>query len=324
MVNNVFLSVIIPLYNRGEYIKRAIDSVLSQTFQDFEIIVIDGHSIDEGPSVVKSMNDSRIIFFEQEGKGLAIARNQGVDRATTNFITFLDADDEWSPHHLATLMQLRQKFPQAGICATTYKRIDYGNSVVTPKFREIPPSPWNGLIPNYFLAVASGDSPFIPTSVGIPKDVFIGVGGSTPGVQWGEDDDLWIRIALKYPVAYSWTGEALWHCEANNRITEKIPITTREPVVERGLTALANNSVSDADAPYLREYITKFELNRALWNIKAGNLKAARDILKDCETQRFGLRKIQLLIFSYIPVPVFRFMWNTLRGIKTSVQSGFR
>jgi glycosyltransferase involved in cell wall biosynthesis len=316
MVNNIFVSVIIPLYNRGEYIKRAIDSVLTQTFQDFEIIIVDGHSTDEGPSVVKSVKDDRIVFFEQEGKGLAIARNQGVKRANTNFIAFLDADDEWSPHHLATLMQLRGKFPQAGICATTYKRIDYENIVVTPKYREIPPLPWEGLIPNYFLAVAIGDTPFIPTSVGIPKDVFIGVGGSTPGVQWGEDDDLWIRIALKYPVAYSWSGEVIWHCEASNRITDKIPISTREPVVERGLAALSNKTVSPEDAPYLREYIAKFELNRALWNIKAGNLKTARTILKDCETQRSKLRKIQLLIFSNIPVPVFRFIWNRLSGIR--------
>jgi glycosyltransferase involved in cell wall biosynthesis len=317
MKSNLRISVIIPLYNRGEYIKRAIDSVITQTYQNFEIIIVDGHSSDEGPSIVRSIKDSRIIFFEQEGKGLAIARNQGVNRANNNFIAFLDADDEWSPEHLDTLTHLHEKFPNAGICATTYKRIDYENIAVMPKFRDIPPPPWEGLIPNYFLAVTSGDSPFIPTSVGLPKDVVIDVGAFTPGVQWGEDDDLWIRIALKYPIAYSWSGEAIWHCEANNRITENIPITTREMVVERGLSALANNSVKSGDIPYVREYVAKFELNRALWNIKAGNLKIARTILKDCETVRFKSRKNQLLIFSYIPVPVFRFIWNTLREIKT-------
>lgn len=319
MMNDIAVSVIIPLYNRGEYISRALNSVLQQTFQNFEIIVVDGHSGDDGPSIVKNIEDNRIIFFEQEGKGLALARNQGVNRARTDFIAFLDADDEWSPEHLASLIRLREKFPNAGIYATTYKRIEPGNVVKIPKFRAIPPPTWEGLIPNYFLAGTLGATPIIPTSVGIPKDVFIGVGGSTPGVQWGEDDDLWIRIVMKYPVAYSWKGEALWHCDADNRIGNSIPdlpLLTREPVVERGLVALSNHTVSPEDAPFLKEYIAKFELNRALWNLKTGNAKNARTILKECKTKRFILRKIRLLIFSSIPVPVFMLFWKTIRLLR--------
>ncbi len=181
MTDEIAVSVIIPLYNRGEYIARAIDSVLQQTFQNFEIIVVDGHSTDSGPSVVMSIDDSRIVFFEQEGKGLALARNQGVNRARTDFIAFLDADDEWSPSHLASLIRLRENYPNAGIYATTYKRIEPGNVVKIPKFRAIPPPTWEGLIPNYFLTGTLGATPIIPTSVGIPKDVFTKVGGSTPG-----------------------------------------------------------------------------------------------------------------------------------------------
>jgi hypothetical protein len=86
--------------------------------------------------------------------------------------------------------------------------------------------------------------------------------------------------------------------------------------VERGLTALSNNSVSKEDAPYLLEHIAKFEINRALWNIKAGHPKKARDILRDCETSLFYKRKIHLMILSYIPSSMFNFLWKNVRTIK--------
>jgi glycosyltransferase involved in cell wall biosynthesis len=317
MSNKVAVSVVIPLYNREDYIKRAIDSVISQTYQNFEIIVVDGHSTDDGPTIVKDFNDSRIIFFEQEGQGVSEARNQGVEIAKSDFIAFLDADDEWSSRHLEILLKIRKKFPGAGLYVTALKTIESGNDIQSPTINAIPPAPWEGLVPSFFQMIMY-DIPFNTSCVGIPKNCFIGTGGFPLDVQFGEDKDLWIRIALKYRIAFSWEGETLWHQDANNRISNTLNFipNEREPVIIQALAAINSNSVSTADAPFLKEFVANCELNRALWTIKAGKPRKSRDILRDCETTVFYKRKIRLLIFSYIPHPVFAFSWKSIRIIK--------
>ena len=117
----VKFSVIIPLMNKGPYITRAIKSVQDQSCQDFEIIVIDGGSHDEGPRIVKEMDDPRIHFIVQTGKGVSSARNEAVQFAKCEFIAFLDADDEWMQKHLETIVRLIENFPGAGMFATAYK-----------------------------------------------------------------------------------------------------------------------------------------------------------------------------------------------------------
>jgi len=317
MENNIAASVIIPLYNRGEYVKRAIDSVLSQSCQQFEIIVVDGHSTDDGPAIVRNFHDPRVFFCEQSGRGVSVARNQGVDRAKGDFIAFLDADDEWSPRHLEILVTLRKKFPEAGLYVTALRTIEPGNIITTPVIQTIPPAPWEGLVPNFFQMIMY-DIPFNTSCVGIPKNCFTAAGGFPSGVQWGEDKDLWLRIALKYRIAFSWEGETIWHQETDNRISNTLNFIPceREPVVTRALAALQSNSVLPADIPFLKEFIAQCEINRALWNIKAGRPGKARDILRECETSRVYQRKIRLLLFSYIPSPVFTFSWKTVRTIR--------
>jgi glycosyltransferase involved in cell wall biosynthesis len=313
---NNLVSVIIPLYNREPYIKRALDSVLGQTFQNFEIIVVDGNSVDKGPAVVKEYRDPRVTFFLQEGTGVSAARNQGVARAKGDMIAFLDADDEWSPHHLAVLIRLREKYPDAGLWATAYRKIEPGNITVIPDYQAIPLSPWEGLIPNYIQSVTYGDFPFITSGVGISKKIFLEMGGFLPGVSWNEDIELWLRIIMKYPVAFSWDGVIFWHCEAENRLTGSIPFLERDPMINRAVTLLHNGKIPSKYYPYLPDFIAKYEMNRALWNIKAGKSKRARMILKECQTTLFHKRKIFLLFLSFIPFLIFKFGWKIIALLK--------
>jgi glycosyltransferase involved in cell wall biosynthesis len=312
-------SVIIPLFNKGRYIVRTIDSVLTQTFPDFEIIVIDDGSTDDGPALVRHIQDPRIRLIQQENAGAAVARNTGVSHARSDLIAFLDADDEWSPLHLETLGRLQEKFPGAGCYATACKMIDWDGAVRYLHYRSIPPAPWEGIIPNYFQAAARSEPVVTATSSGVRKAVFQEVGGFPPGRKWGEDPDLWLRIALKYPVAFSWAGEALWHNDAEGRVTDSLPYLERQLFVSRALAEIRNNRVKPEHLPYLKEYIVKIELLRALWNIKAGFPERAREILKECETELFRWRKIRLHMFSYLPVPVFRFLWGVLRSLRSTV-----
>lgn len=94
------VSVVIPLYNKGKYVERALTSVIAQTYQPYEIIVVDDGSTDDGPEKVLKLNDPRIILIRQENIGPGAARNAGLAMAKGKYVSFLDADDEWLPSFL--------------------------------------------------------------------------------------------------------------------------------------------------------------------------------------------------------------------------------
>ena len=103
------VSVVIPLYNKAPYIDRALRSVLAQTFQDFEVIIVDDGSTDGGAKIVKSTTDKRIKLIQQKNSGVSAARNRGIQESKSKLIAFLDADDEWKSRFLEVILRLRKK-----------------------------------------------------------------------------------------------------------------------------------------------------------------------------------------------------------------------
>src|SRR5579872_1380284 len=103
-----FFSVIVPTFNRARLISRAVESILSQNFEDMEIIVVDDGSLDNTGDVVRifSERDMRISYHYSENQGAAAARNLGCSFASVKYFTFLDSDDEYLPNHLAILEEM--------------------------------------------------------------------------------------------------------------------------------------------------------------------------------------------------------------------------
>ena len=192
-------SVIIPLYNKGPYVKKAIQSVLDQTFKDYEIIVIDDGSTDDSYEIAKAVLDGALIknqLVQQENAGVSTARNNGVTLSTGDYICFLDADDWWAPRFLERLDWLICAFPDAGIYGTNYYYVKNGSMRVCVKGAE------TGYI-NYCKVYADGMSmPLSSISVGIPRAVFEHQRGFKSHLRFGEDFDLWIRIALSERVVF--------------------------------------------------------------------------------------------------------------------------
>ena len=114
-------SIVIPLYNKEKHVARAINSILNQTYQDFEIIIVDDGSTDFSYEEVKKINDPRIKIIRQKNLGVSSARNTGIKEAKNNYIGFLDADDKWKPDFLETIKKLIKDFPGAGAYATSYE-----------------------------------------------------------------------------------------------------------------------------------------------------------------------------------------------------------
>ena len=147
------ISVIIPLYNKAPYIGRAIDSVISQTIQDFELIVVNDGSTDGGENIVAEYSDSRIFLINQKNSGVSVARNNGVNVANSELISFLDADDEWLPTYLETILKLVNKYPSAGIYATGSINYFSDKNQYPQNVSGIPEN-YEGILPHVFRSAA--------------------------------------------------------------------------------------------------------------------------------------------------------------------------
>ena len=277
---------------------------------------MDGQSTDEGPKIVKSFKDQRIFFFEQEGSGVSSARNEGIRHSRSDFIAFLDADDEWMPDHLETLLRLRKAYPEAGAYTTAYL-VKYPNSQVKmADFYAVPEKPWEGLLPSYFKSAAFGSPPVWTSVVGIPKRILTEMGGFSTDAWWGEDTDLWGRIALKYPIAFSWDGVGIYHTEALNRACKKVRAVRENIFVTSARNALQTGEVSPALRGDLLEYVAAKQIQTACRNLAAGRPDLARDNLKDCKTRYLRRSKYRTLFWTYIPTEVF----IRLKDLKTRMK----
>jgi glycosyltransferase involved in cell wall biosynthesis len=125
-------SVIIPVYNRTDLLLRAVGSVLRQDFIDFEIIVVDDGSEDDIESIVAAFDDERISYHHQANMGASAARNAGIDKARGRYVAFLDSDDIYLPHHLATMRAILQRFPGAVAYSPIIAMRGQGRSFVKP------------------------------------------------------------------------------------------------------------------------------------------------------------------------------------------------
>ncbi|MBJ6369299.1 glycosyltransferase family 2 protein [Snuella sedimenti] len=213
-----FFSVIIPLYNKGNYIKNTLESVLNQTFQDFEIIVIDDGSFDNGKKIVSTVSDKRVNLYSTHNKGVSHARNYAISKAKANLIAFLDADDIWLPNHLQDLKTLHKNYPNCGLYCKAYFS-QYKKIIIKSIYKNIPKDKyWMGIVKDYFDS-SMVNSIAWTSAVMIPKNVFKRVGGFNENYNSGEDTDLWIRIALIFNVAFYNKVSAIYNLLSENKIT---------------------------------------------------------------------------------------------------------
>ncbi len=183
-----FFSVVLPVYNRANLLDHALRSVLAQTEQDFEIIVVDDGSSDDPQHVIDAICDPRIVFVRQDNRGGGAARNTGIDNARGRFIAFLDSDDCFLPHHLAAMRQLMETTS----CAAAYARIlvDRGEGRVILK----PPRALreNEDMATYLLC----DRGFVPTSTIVVERGLAQTIRFHENLAAAEDTDFAIRISL--------------------------------------------------------------------------------------------------------------------------------
>jgi len=185
------VTVIIPTYNRCARLERAIDSVLAQTFTDYELIVVDDGSEDGTSGLLDGYAD-RIKVIRQENRGVSAARNTGILAAKGEFVALLDSDDSWLPGKLERQVAFFDACPEALICQTEEIWVRNGKRV-NPKKRHLK---FSGMIFEKTLPLCLVS----PSAVMLRRALIHEVGLFDESLPACEDYDLWLRITWKYPV----------------------------------------------------------------------------------------------------------------------------
>lgn len=201
------VSVVIPLFQKGPYIRRALESVLRQTLEDFEVIVIDDGSTDEAPRILEEIVDRRLIVRRKEHEGVSVARNFGVSLARAPWVAFLDADDEWLPAFLESTLAVGGA---SGVVAvfSNFRDHQTGRESLGRVARK------GDLVRDYFDVVLRNNGlGMSSSSVLALRSQVQACGGFPAGVRHGEDIDLWARLAWSGDVAYCAQALAVCHTE---------------------------------------------------------------------------------------------------------------
>ena len=192
-----YITVVMPLFNKKEFVKDCIKSVLLQQYSNYEIIVVDDGSTDGGKELIEYEFNDRVRLIEQSNEGPGAARNRGVDESKYELIAFIDADDLWAPQHLEELAYLFSKCSSAGLFSTRGEKL---KNDLCRNFTGCTSSKWRYV--DYALELSERSVIVHTSSVLVRRKVFYEVGGFK-NFRPGQDVDLWLRIALKFPVVQS-------------------------------------------------------------------------------------------------------------------------
>jgi glycosyltransferase involved in cell wall biosynthesis len=255
-------TVLIPLYNKRPHIERALNSILTQTLAPQEILIVDDGSSDGSYEFVQALQDSRIKLYRRDrpGSGGYAARNFGIERATEEWIAFLDADDAWQPHHLETIEKTISMFdrPEELVCVGTgYRNVYPGGRQdldiytrarqgAAPEFLD-----FRGMISTWLTV---GGSPIWKSSAACRRDALLAAGlFPADRCTRGGDKDMWFRLAAQGITAINPTISATYYKDAVNMVTKRSSVNTRHCMCET-IEAMLTRAVPVIQKPLRQIY----------------------------------------------------------------------
>ena len=191
-------SIIIPVFNKEKFVAKTLKSVLAQTFTDYEIIIVNDGSTDGSEQAILAIDDERIRYFLKDNEGVAIARNYGLSKISSDYICFLDADDFWYPKFLFTMDFYIKRLPDESVFACAIE-IETNRKVFKAKYSIDQKEEFK--IVNFFHA-SQKEAVMWTSAVCVHKDVLVKSGAFDKDLTVSEDTDLWIRIGLRYRVVF--------------------------------------------------------------------------------------------------------------------------
>ena len=294
------ISIVIPLYNKEKQIAHTLQSVFNQTFQDFEVVIVDDGSTDGSVAEVEKFEDQRIRVVRQQNVGVSAARNRGINEAKSDLIAFLDADDEWKPEYLATQYYLYQKYPDCNTYACNYEFRNPEGVVTSTTIRKLTFTGKDGILSNYFEVASCSYPPLWTSAVMVKKRAIQVVGGFPVGIKSGEDLLTWARLAVNGVIAFSnlsmaifVRNEALFNKDQQQRTPEIEDIVGKE---------FFNIYAENRTVRGLNSYLALWHKMRTRIFIEKGHRQLA---LKECLiSMKYDINIKILVFFVLIFLPV--------------------
>lgn len=313
------VSIIMPVYNGGQYLRNAIESVLAQTYSALQLILVNDCSTDNSAEIIEGyLPDPRITFLTNATNlGVAASRNFALTFATGAFIAFHDQDDLWLPNKLSLQMAALQKHPELGLLHTRYARID-AEGALLPEYRSLDEDAFG----NPYAEIVIGDvfeeifisNDIQPLTSLISKQVLDEVGWFNPDLPGVDDYELWLRIARRYPIGRLQTITGFWRMHAAQQSKQGYAmLLMRLRALDTFLAADPDAARSVNRAAYVRRM---HGMNRSAANYYFYHLKdyeAAKNyFVKAVRLRPIDFNSLSKLIYSFLP----SFLRNSLRRIK--------
>ena len=291
-------SVVIPVYNKANTLKASIDSVFAQTFDDFQVVVVDDGSTDHINDVLKGYDNLTIIH--QNNSGVSVARNTGIANSNGEFVCFLDADDLWEDNHLSTLSMLIDKYPDINYFLTSHliSTAD-GNTVDSSNYLrdydyDFKCNDLLNLLNSTSYSVIHTNSICVRRSVFGDENIYF-----QPGVKIGEDTDVWYRLALKNTAVVTKEQTTIYRRE--NSTATKFSSYVDDWIFSRRLKEI------DAAPDILPEIklsaavvVDRYLLNSCRQHMLMKNRQQALSVLKNIRIKK-GKRYLLTKVFCYLP-----------------------
>lgn len=256
-------TIVIPLYNKELSIKNTIESVLNQTYQKFEIVIVNDGSTDNSTGIVESISDDRIKIIYQQNQGVSAARNCGIKEAKYEWVAFLDGDDLWELNHLEEITKMMDIFPNEKVYVTSFEYSDKRKMFRHPRENSI------FKIDDYFKD-ALKERLMWTSIVVINKGCFTKIGYFNVSLNRGEDLDLWARLAREYKIIKSTKITALYNIE------DLFSLTSSKSNYNESILSMIELK---GKKKYERAYLKNMLFNRIKLDIKTLDFKDLSKIL---------------------------------------------
>jgi hypothetical protein len=233
----------------------------------------------------------------------------GALHSNSEIITFLDADDEYTPSYLSIIWSLKERYPEAGAFAVDFDRIILPKHNKNKNFIKR-----DCLISNYFKNVLKKGFRISSSSIAVRKEAFCTLKGFKKRAYWGEDQDFWARLAINYPIAFSTLKCVVIH-DTNNPLTQieqRHAVTYEHPFLESSQLLITDGKISENIINDFYEYRAKLQIMSASLNLICGDQGKAQTLLNKCKTRWFLLNKIWCVLWAKLPEKILKRFKGTL------------
>ncbi|MBD5366533.1 MAG: glycosyltransferase family 2 protein [Bacteroides sp.] len=292
------ISVVIPLYNKEAQVGKTLKSILNQTFQDYEIVIVNDGSTDNSVDVVRNYSDPRIRLINQPNGGVSSARNRGIQEARGEYIALMDADDEWLPNYLKTQIELTLQFPTCKVFAVNYKFRDHNGRESYTQINKLPFPGDRGILTNYFEVAACSNPPICSISIMASKDAFLSIGGFPLGIKSGEDLLTWARLAARYNIAYCSKPVAIFNVEGYDIAERPKRIPAENDIVGQELMKLAK----EFNPPFIKQYLSLWHKMRSSIYMRLNmRSRSISEAVKGLKFNPFNYKLYAFIIINCLP-----------------------